>query len=407
MENSTSRGTGSRQREEESGFETSLKPISSCDDEKLECMICGMRSNNLVSHVTRIHKLTSKEYYEKFPGSLLLRLTKQQIEKMRETKNKKETKNKIAKQKKRERESEVLDKQKLKCRICQFESFYSLIAHITLKHKLKMDEYRSMYPDCVVQRQPPSQTKRISEMMKEKLTEENHKENFLEWRSFPTEIKHWTRKGFSESEALQKVAEFQSAQSKKGNNEKTRTFRSQKYSGDNNPMSLKSISLRRGINICEARFLTPCHGRLGSLHPMFGKKHSEEAVKKIAGAHHLSNPTYRSLGEMELEKECRKISDEIRCNIRISKWNIDILFVSRNIVVEFFGDYWHMNPLKYNDDDVHPLYKKTAGEVRARDNRKIEGLKKLGYQVIVIWERDWHYDRENQIQRIKDAFNSV
>ena len=384
-----------------------MQQTSLFDEDTLSCLICGLKSNQLISHVTRVHKISTSEYYLRFPGSCLSRMTEAQKKKISDAKSKKDSKNKKIKMEKRKRREEVSSLEMLKCRLCQYESSLSLISHIMNKHGVKMNEYRAIYPGDQVQRASPSQSKKLSEKMKSILENEEEKKRFLEWRSFPSEMKHWIRKGVSEEEAKEKVAEFQRFQSLKGNNDKTRLLRHEKNLGDKNPMSLMSISEKHSISIEEARKLTPCFGRSGPSHPMFGKKHSEEALKKIAGAHHLSNPSYRSTGEIELENECRKISDDVKANFRISRWNVDIIFVSKNIIVEFFGDYWHMNPLKYKDDDVHSLYKKTALQVRERDNRKLNELKKLGYQVIVIWEHDWRYNRVDQIKRINDAFNSI
>lgn len=51
--------------------------------------------------------------------------------------------------------------------------------------------------------------------------------------------------------------------------------------GNSNPMSLVSISIRNGCSILEAKEKTPAKNRVGILHPMFGKKHSIETIKKI------------------------------------------------------------------------------------------------------------------------------
>jgi len=52
--------------------------------------------------------------------------------------------------------------------------------------------------------------------------------------------------------------------------------------GKNNPMSISNIASR--YNVCEdvARKYTPCYGRSGRKHPMYGKHHTLESKKKIA-----------------------------------------------------------------------------------------------------------------------------
>lgn len=407
MEDSTGPGTLSPQSAVESTQETSSQQTSLSEEVALSCMLCGLKANQLTSHVTRKHGMSTADYQSKFPGAKLVQLTAAQIQKMKETKGTKETKNKQHKKKMQARRDEIAGVDALRCEICGFESALSLISHITRKHNMLMADYRSFYPEALVQRCAPSQKAGLSEALKEKLEDEDEKRRFMEWRSYPSEIRHWTRKGFSESEAQSKVAEFQKNQSLKGNNDRTRALRSKMYSGENNPMSLQSLAKKNGISVSEAAKLTPCYGRIGSLHPMFGKNHTSESLAKIANAPHLSKPSFRSSGEIELENFCRSICSDIESNKRISQWNVDVVSWTKNVIIEFFGDFWHMNPVKYEPDDIHRLFKRPASSIWERDERKVKDLKSKGFIVIVVWERDWRFDRENQLQRIKDAFNSV
>jgi G:T-mismatch repair DNA endonuclease (very short patch repair protein) len=57
-------------------------------------------------------------------------------------------------------------------------------------------------------------------------------------------------------------------------------------------------------------------------------------------------------------------------------------------VVECFGDYWHMNPTVYLDDAYNHHLKMTASEKRALDTDRLKDLEKMGYKVIVLWEKD-------------------
>lgn len=378
------------------------------DDELLQCKLCDLRSNSLGRHIVAKHGMTTEEYKHKFPGSETNRLTQSQIDKMIATKRTKDSKNKtfLLGAEKRKQETTESGLLMLTCRICEFQSANSLISHITRKHNVSMSDYRTQYPDSVVQQLSPSQRKTISSVMKEKLNDPVEREAFLQWRSFPSEIKHWIKKGLDPREAQEKVVEFQRKQSLKGNNELTRVKRSEKNSGSSNPMSLESIANRENITLVEAHALTPCYGRTGDKHPMFGKKHTDEALRKIASANHLSNPDYRSIPERQLEELCLKIGT-LQHNIQIKRWNVDIIFNEKKIIVEMFGDFWHMNPKKYSPNDCHGFCRKneTAQQVWDRDARKVKGLNELGYQVIVIWESDWRFDKETCLKRIKDAYD--
>lgn len=285
--------------------------------------------------------------------------------------------------------------------ICGFESSSSLISHITRKHKISMSAYRSKFPGKSVQRLSDCQKEKLSLHYKAKLEDPEELSKFLEWRSFPSEIKHWLKKGFSYEEATQKVADFQSEQSLKGNNEKTRLKRSRKYSGQNNPMSLVSISKRFGVSKKEAGRLTPAFGRSGEKHPMFGKKHTSESLLKIS-----RNNVF--FGKSKLEHEVTSTLVELfggEKNAPVFGWICDYLNEEKKIIVEFFGDFWHHNPAKYGHDYVNPFTKRSSTFVWERDKRKISELSEQGYLVIVVWESEWNANKEACLQRLKNAFN--
>jgi G:T-mismatch repair DNA endonuclease (very short patch repair protein) len=236
-----------------------------------------------------------------------------------------------------------------------------------------------------------------------RLQDPEARRKFDEWRSFPSEVKHWTRKGYSDEEALVKVAEFQRKQSIKGCNPVTSAKRSAKYSGSKNPMSLASIAAREGVSLRDARQLTPCFGRVGDLHPMFGKKHTPEAIMKIR--QHINNS-----GKSRIEHE---MSDRLivlyggEKNTYAGGWFCDYVNNDRRLIVEFFGDFWHHNPKLYKPDFVNHLTKRTSDIVWERDARKLAELRALGYHVEVIWESDWRSDSATCMERIALAHDKL
>lgn len=369
----------------------------------LQCMLCDMKSNSLGRHHTAKHGISTSEYKLKFPGAETNRLTPEQIAKMKTTKLAKDSKHKQSQIEQSRRAQETLNNgmSLLKCELCVFTSSNSLISHITRKHGIEMSSYREQFPDAKVQQASPSQRKSNSIVMKEKLSNPTELAAFLEWRSFPSEVKHWIKKGFDPREAQEKVFEFQQKQSLKGNNEKTRAYRSDKNSGSHNPMSINSIAQREGVTKQEARELTPCFGRTGDKHPMFGKKHTDEALAKI-GDHINHN------GKSKLEHE---MSDQIISlfggdkNLGVFGWCCDYVNKNRKVIVEFFGDFWHHNPNKYAPDYVNKITKRSSQQVWDHDARKISELREQGYEVIAIWETDWRNDSDACMKRIKNAFN--
>lgn len=63
----------------------------------------------------------------------------------------------------------------------------------------------------------------------------------------------------------------------------------------------------------------------------------------------------------------------------------DIIYNDK--IIEIFGDYWHCNPLKY-DEDYITRKGITAKEIRENDAIRIDKIKNLGYDVLVCWEHD-------------------
>lgn len=75
-------------------------------------------------------------------------------------------------------------------------------------------------------------------------------------------------------------------------------------------------------------------------------------------------------------------------------------FMLGDKIIEFYGDYWHANPLveKYASDDVviHRPNRslQTAGAIRAWDAKRISEIEQTGYKVLIIWESEYNHDRE-------------
>lgn len=78
----------------------------------------------------------------------------------------------------------------------------------------------------------------------------------------------------------------------------------------------------------------------------------------------------------------------------------DILIEDAKLIIECYGDYWHCSD-KYPDSYFHEVIKKSAKEIRATDEKRINFLRSKGFRVLIIWESDWRTDKNRQIERIK------
>lgn len=83
-----------------------------------------------------------------------------------------------------------------------------------------------------------------------------------------------------------------------------------------------------------------------------------------------------------------------------TRWKADGYCKTTNTIYEFHGDDWHGNPDKHtNDINCHPFTNETAGELYTRTINREQSIRDLGYNLIVIWEREWDQIKKNLIKQ--------
>jgi predicted protein tyrosine phosphatase len=60
-----------------------------------------------------------------------------------------------------------------------------------------------------------------------------------------------------------------------------------------------------------------------------------------------------------------------------------------NTVYEFYGDFWHGNPRKYNSEEMNTVTGKTFGELYTRTLERENALRAAGFVIKSVWESDW------------------
>lgn len=81
-----------------------------------------------------------------------------------------------------------------------------------------------------------------------------------------------------------------------------------------------------------------------------------------------------------------------------SKYKADGYCKETNTIYEFHGDFWHGNPKIYNKNKVNNVNGKTFGELYNNTIKKEKFIKDQGYNLVVIWERDF----DNLINIVKN-----
>ena len=77
-------------------------------------------------------------------------------------------------------------------------------------------------------------------------------------------------------------------------------------------------------------------------------------------------------------------------------------FCYKNKLIEFNGDYWHANPLFYGPKSFIKAKNKRAESIWEYDNIKIKTAKDQGYDVLTIWESEYHNNKEATLQKCID-----
>ena len=72
--------------------------------------------------------------------------------------------------------------------------------------------------------------------------------------------------------------------------------------------------------------------------------------------------------------------------------------------MEFYGDFWHMNPKLFKNTSINSVNKKSAEEIWSIDKIRNEALKSLGWDVIIVWESEF---KNNPIGTVESVTKKI
>lgn len=78
----------------------------------------------------------------------------------------------------------------------------------------------------------------------------------------------------------------------------------------------------------------------------------------------------------------------IEREVSVGPFVVDGIIESRKIVVEFFGDFWHMHSSLFEADDIHPVTGWKASSKWREDAGRVKYMESMGYAVFVVWETE-------------------
>lgn len=261
--------------------------------------------------------------------------------------------------------------------------------------------------------------------IKEKFDElYNNDKNFHKKRSHQT-IEFWINKGFSEEESKNKVKEVTDIIHKKTWDKRRKNH---ELYQDVNTTQLK-YWIKKGFTEDEAKKKIKERQLTFTIEKCIEKYGEEEGIivynKRQQKWNDIMQTKYKN-GEYQKFTKDNYSNNEIELMDFISntlninsyygenqyfKYFSDIGktfsydFYYKKKIIEFNGDYWHCNPLKYNENYFNKHLKKTAKEIWLSDEIKINKIKEVGCDVLIIWESEYKKDKQKTIQKCIDFIN--
>ncbi|VVC05186.1 Uncharacterised protein [uncultured archaeon] len=274
---------------------------------------------------------------------------------------------------------------------------------------------------------------RIEHWMKYGFTEDQAKEKVSEIQKKCSSrcVEHWIAKGFSEEEAKQKVSEIQSRHEKASLEKHTHEERQESCHFSPAYWVKHGMSENEAIAFCKQR----SDGT--SLHyfvSRFGEKEGSRKYNELC-TYRKKNYTLEGYKEKHGDSEgeslwCKKF--KIRDNSMkanqfftelfkcipssckvyyagsfLGEYGIrngnnyyfcDFVVPELSLCIEFYGDYWHCNPEKYQSDFLNSQERKTAQQIWDYDKARIEAIRrKRNFDVFVVWEKD----RKEKLEEMK------
>lgn len=117
----------------------------------------------------------------------------------------------------------------------------------------------------------------------------------------------------------------------------------------------------------------------------------------------LKMKKYDTKPELIVEEELIKNNINYIKQYKIcNKYLVDFYLPEKNIIIEVFGDYWHVNPRIYGEGRK-PLNKYQMDKIK-KDELRINNIKMNGYDLYILWEFDIINDLKNIITPIINLY---
>ena len=124
----------------------------------------------------------------------------------------------------------------------------------------------------------------------------------------------------------------------------------------------------------------------------------------------ISLELFDSIIDDNIKKDCYYGKKEKCLSFREDKlyiYYVDFLYGKK--IIEFYGDYFHGNPNIYNENDIiGSKYKHfLVSDKWKQDENRIDILKKNGYEILIIWEKDFKENKKIIIEKCKNWIKNL
>ncbi len=173
---------------------------------------------------------------------------------------------------------------------------------------------------------------------------------------------------------------------------------------------IKQIRQRIGDNLKQQYK----EGKLIPYHVCNPKWGEETKIKRYEGyvKYLKSDNKYKFGNPSKAEKEIAHFLEEK--NIKYVKqatvadnYSCDLLLPEYNVVIEYYGTYWHCDPRKYKEDYYNQKKNKKAKDIWNYDKIREDKIIENKYKLIIIWEDDYKMlDNKQKKELIYEAIES-
>jgi len=104
--------------------------------------------------------------------------------------------------------------------------------------------------------------------------------------------------------------------------------------------------------------------------------------------------------EIEIVNFLINLGIDVLHSYRVDSKICDIYIPKYNLIIEYFGDYWHCNPTKYTYDYFNHKKNMSAQQIWDYDKQKVDLIINYGYNLEVVWESDLKHNNKKIIEII-------